>query len=293
MTILRDKELDEKSPPMVSVVMSVYNGSHFLGDAINSVLAQTYTDLEFIIVDDGSTDDSVTIISGFAERDHRIVFIKKENTGLTRSLNTGLQIAKGEFIARIDSDDIWYPDKLAIQIGFFQREFEYHLLGTAYNEIDTNGSVISENQRLPILASNDIIKKEIVKFNPFFHSSVVFRRSVLSIVGLYNEEFIYAQDYELWIRIISKFKVANLPYILASKRFSKHMISIKKEKKQRIYAMRSKLLAIKLLKKPAHCCRYLINDILVCTLPRFFVQLVRKKIRNRCLYSYPRIETMI
>ena len=107
-------------PPAVSVVMSCYNASRFLAEAIESILRQTFTDFEFIIIDDGSTDDTLDIIRTYAQTDPRIVVIEKANTGLADSLNVGIGAARGEWIARQDADDVSFPDRLFHQIEFLR-----------------------------------------------------------------------------------------------------------------------------------------------------------------------------
>jgi glycosyltransferase involved in cell wall biosynthesis len=260
----------------ISIVTSIYNSDKTLSRMIESVLDQTFNNFELILINDGSTDKSLNIIQEYAKKDNRILLIDKKNTGLTKSLNIGLEKAKGEFIARLDADDIWKKDKLEKQIEFFEKNQDYALVGTAYNEIDEIGNIIYQKQRVPLLLQYEDIIKNIVKFNPFLHSSVLFKKEILETIGLYNENFKYTQDYEFWIRIMSQYKVANLGEILASRRYSADMISIKKEKEQRMCAIKSKLLAIKLLNKFIFEYKYIINDILVYILPQIIVNYIRK-----------------
>ena len=261
---------------IISIIVSIYNSDKTLSQMIESVLNQTYKDFELILINDGSTDNSLDVIKKYAKKDNRIVTIDKKNSGLTKSLNIGLKKAKNKYIARIDADDIWYPTKLEKQIEFLEQNQDYTLVGTVYNEIDENGKIIYKKQRTPLLITDEEIRKNIVRFNPFFHSSVMFKKEVLETVGFYNEELKYTQDYEFWIRIMSKYKVVNLSEILASRRYGKDMISIKKEKEQRMYAIKAKLLAMKLLKKSIFEYKYLVNDILVFMLPQEIVNAIRK-----------------
>jgi len=261
---------------IISIIVSIYNSDKTLSTMIDSVLNQTYKEFELILINDGSTDNSLDIIKEFAKKDIRIVIIDKKNSGLTKSLNIGLKKANGKYIARIDADDIWYPTKLEKQVEFLEQNQDYTLIGTAYNEIDDNGKIIYKKQRIPLLITDEEIRENIVKFNPFFHSSVMFRKKVLETIGFYNEEFKYTQDYEYWVRIMSKYKVTNIDEVLASRRYSDDMISIKKEKEQRMYAIKAKLLAIKLLKKSILEYKYLVNDILVFMLPQEIVNAIRK-----------------
>jgi len=261
---------------MTSIIVSIYNSEQTLYSMIESVLNQTYQNFELILINDGSVDNSLKIIKNFMKKDERIVLIDKENSGLTKSLNIGLLKAKGEYIARLDADDVWFPTKLEKQIKLLKNDINCILVGTAYNEIDYNGQIIYENQRTPLILEYKDILEYIIRFNPFLHSSVVFKRLVLDTVGLYNEEFKYTQDYEYWIRIMCKYKVVNLEEILVSRRYSENMISVSKEKEQRLYGIKSKLLAIKLLNKSIKEYKYLINDILVYLLPKKIITFIRK-----------------
>lgn len=260
----------------ISIVVSIYNADQTISNMIESVINQTYKDFELILINDGSTDTSLEIIKEYIQKDNRIILIDKKNSGLTKSLNLGLKKAQGKYIARLDADDIWLPNKLEQQVAYLEAHKEYALVGTAYNEIDDNGKIIYDKQRTILLNSYEDILNNIEKLNPFFHSSVLFRREILETVGFYNETFKYTQDYEYWVRIISKYKVANLTQVLASRRYSENMISIIKEKEQRIFAVKSKLLAIKRLNKPLSSYKYLINDIIVYLLPKKVIDMIRK-----------------
>src|SRR5258707_849690 len=133
--------------PRVSVVMSVYNGEKYLGEAVDSILAQTFTDFEFIIIDDGSEDRSPELIEAYV--DSRISFLRNEkNVGLTRSLNKGLQVASGEYIARMDCDDVSLPDRFAKQVAFMDANSGVGACGTWALDIDGAGKVIGRRETL-------------------------------------------------------------------------------------------------------------------------------------------------
>jgi hypothetical protein len=200
--------------PVVSVLMSVHNGRPFLREAIESILAQTFTDLEFLIVNDGSTDGTEEIISSY--RDPRIRLIRHASRrGLTRSLNQGLRSAAGRYIARQDSDDVSEPDRLARQVAYMEANPDIGLLGTWYREIDENGSVLAE-QRLPC-ADTDL-RWALLFYCPFIHSAAMFRSEVRAAAGLYDEAYVYAQDHDYWLRIAKRFALANLDEILVNYR---------------------------------------------------------------------------
>lgn len=193
--------------PKVTVLMAVYNGEHYLRETIDSILAQTFQDFEFLIVNDGSADSTQEIIQSYD--DSRIRLVNNErNIGLTRSLNKGLELAKGEFIARQDADDVSQPERLAKQVAFLETHPEVALLGTGYQEIDAQGNLIGEGN-LPCTCTQ--IRWDLLFYSPFIHSAVMWRKNyVLEQVGFYNESYSYAQDYDLWCRIARTLQVANL-----------------------------------------------------------------------------------
>jgi glycosyltransferase involved in cell wall biosynthesis len=193
--------------PKVTVLMAVYNGERFLREAIDSILAQSFRDFEFLIINDGSTDNTREIVQSYS--DPRIRLVDNGcNLGLTRSLNRGLELAEGQFIARQDADDISEPERLSRQVAFLEAHPEVVLLGTWYKEIDAQGNVVG-NRELPCDYTQ--ICWSLLFFCPFVHSSVMFRRAVVQEpVGFYDESFVYAQDYDLWCRITRHYSVANL-----------------------------------------------------------------------------------
>lgn len=261
--------------PLVSVIMSVYNGERYVGSAIESILAQTFTDFEFIIIDDGSRDNTARIIEGYQNKDPRIIFLQnRKNIGLVASLNAGIQHSTGQFIARQDADDISLSDRLKKQIEFFQNYKEYYLLGTAFLEIDGFGKVICK-QRTPLFANDSEIRKNIVKFNPFCHGSVMFKKEAMDKVGKYNEDYLYAQDYELWIRIMKYYKAANLKDILLYRRVTKKMASLYNLKRQSINAIKVKVSIIKSFNLSLVNYVYLIKDVIRLILPTGFVRFLR------------------
>jgi glycosyltransferase involved in cell wall biosynthesis len=225
--------------PQVSVVMSVYNGGRFSAEAIDSILRQTFADFELIIIDDASTDDTAAILASYG--DPRIRRIKNtENLGLTRSLNLGISLAKGFYIARHDADDISEPDRLRQQVAFLRSHTGVGLVGTNYHIIDTRGQVL-ETVRLP--ATDRELRARIVQGNIFCHGSVMFRRDVLDVVGGYHEGFPVTQDYDLWLRLAEHSEIANLNAVLYHFRFASGTISRKKRGAQLSYRQLAKALA--------------------------------------------------
>ncbi|SFN72282.1 Glycosyltransferase involved in cell wall bisynthesis [Bizionia echini] len=191
----------------VTVLMPVYNCADYVGEAIKSILIQSFTDFEFIIIDDASTDETVSIIKGFTDSRIKLI-VKPTNTGITKTLNLGLSIAKGEFIARMDGDDISLPDRLNMQITYLEAHPDIAVCGTAYQILNRNEII-----RKPEL--HEQIKITLLKKNCIGHPTVMLRSSILKKNGIkYDETLPVAQDYDLWVRITAYGKLHNLPEVL-------------------------------------------------------------------------------
>lgn len=196
-------------PPKVSVVMSVYNGKRYLREAVESILNQTFTDFEFLIVDDGSTDSTWVILTEYADGDQRVrLFKNEENIGLTKSLNKGLKLAKGEYIARHDADDVSLPNRFKLQTRFLDEHLEVGAIGSFAEVINEQGISLGQSQ-VPI--EHESIQAYLLVNNCLYHSSLMARRSLVETLGGYNEELRYAQDYDLWWRLSKLARLANLP----------------------------------------------------------------------------------
>lgn len=190
--------------PQISVVMSIYNGEKYLCDAIDSILCQSFTNFEFIIVNDGSADKSLEIIESYD--DERIVLLNQNNLGLAKSLNNGINVSKSNVIARIDSDDIAMPDRLKKQYYFLTKNPDYIIVGSNATIIDMNGKyVFTSSLRL----TNDEITK-LLPQTPFYHSSVMYRKSTFYKAGEYPEYMLRGQDLVLFNRMAKLGKMANL-----------------------------------------------------------------------------------
>ena len=208
--------------PKVSIIMSVYNGEKFLKESVDSILGQTFKDFEFIIIDDGSKDSSKSIIESYS--DPRINLISRENKGLTPSLNEGLKLARGKYIARMDADDVATPWRLEKQVEFLDSNPEIGLCGSWAIIINEEGEKIGE-YKLPTTKKR--LKRVMFWHNPFIHPSIMFRKEIIQLVGFYNEKIKYAQDYEYWSRIIRIFPGANLPEFLMKYRIVKKSMTRK------------------------------------------------------------------
>ncbi len=226
-----------RSHPKVSIIMSVYNGELYLRQAIESVLSQTFADFEFIIVDDGSTDGSNTILMSY--KDDRIRLFHNANQGQLKSLNEAIGHSVGEYIAILDADDISHPERFEKQVDILDLDQSLAMCGSFADFIDKDGKHIGQYQ-VPI--SSKEIRREVFFHCPFIHSSMMIRREILDQVGYYNESFSPAHDYELWTRIIYKFATYNIPEYLISYRIHSGQTTTKSRMR-----MRGKSLLIRML----------------------------------------------
>jgi glycosyltransferase involved in cell wall biosynthesis len=194
--------------PEVTVLTSCYNASRWLCEAIDSILGQTFEDFEFILVNDGSTDDTWDIIQDYRDRDQRIVAIKKSNTGLTDSLNVGIMHARGAWIARLDADDLCEADRLAEQVRFVHKNPEVVLLGAGFVEIDEQGRDIKKH--LYPYSHRGLVRhlERLMRFFP--HSSAFFKHEIAQDSGSYNPLFRKSQDWDLWLRFAERGRIACL-----------------------------------------------------------------------------------
>lgn len=216
-------------PPKVTVLMSVYNGERYLQEAIDSILNQTFTNFEFVIIDDRSTDGTRTILDRYT--DSRIVRLyNDQNIGLTRSLNRGLKVAHGQVIARQDADDISLPARLAKQVAYLEEHPQVGLLGTQIKLLNRLGLPLNA-AKLP--ASHSLIVWTLLFRNAFAHPTVMMRKSILDQVGGYDPSFQVTQDYELWTRLIGKTRFANLLEALVIHRRSWGSVSARQAEMQK------------------------------------------------------------
>jgi glycosyltransferase involved in cell wall biosynthesis len=222
----------------ISVVMPVYNGERYLGESIESILNQTYKDFEFIIINDGSTDRSLDILREFQKLDKRIKLVSRENKGVVYSLNEGVKMAQGEYIARMDADDVSDPGRLLKQLKYAQ-ENELAVCGTWAESIDSQGNKIGN-----LVYPPNVNKIRLFTFlhNPFIHSSVIFRKDLFEKVGGYKTFFKHIEDYELWTRIVFKYKTGNVPEKLMKYRLHEEQIT-----RENNFTMRFKGLLVRIL----------------------------------------------
>lgn len=228
--------------PKVSMVLAVYNGGAKLRESIESIINQSFTDFEFVIVDDASTDTTAELLQEYAKKDSRIVVVTNtENLGLTKSLNKGIRASRGEYIARMDAGDTSEPSRFEKQVAFLDSHPKHGLVGTWAYVID------EDSKRVGVMkypTEHTLLKKALIRYNPIVHSSIMMRKSVVEACGLYNESWTYAQDYELYFRIVARSAIANLGEYLVSYRISPQSITRNKNKEQTLFAVRARMKAI-------------------------------------------------
>jgi glycosyltransferase involved in cell wall biosynthesis len=210
----------------VTVLLPAYNAEKYLADAVDSILKQTFSDFELLIINDGSTDKTLSILNSF--NDSRIRIIKHaENKGLIYSLNEGLNFSKSKYIVRMDADDIALPDRLKVQVDFMNQHQDISAAGSYYQIIGRE-----EIQKMP--NSNDTIKVHMLFHTAMAHPTIILRRDrFIDANYLFDQDFKHAEDYELWSRACVSLKFANIPQVLLKYRFHEEQVSTKFNKIQR------------------------------------------------------------
>lgn len=284
--------------PKVTVLMPVYNGERYLRAAIDSILSQTFTDFEFLIINDGSMDSSLTIIESY--HDHRIRLINNgSNIKLIATLNKGLEAACGEYVARMDCDDISLPDRLERQVAFLESHPGVGICGTW---VETIGEVTGDVWRYP--TEPDDIKAGLFFESVLAHPAVMIRKALLEKHKLYYDPcYIHAEDLELWRRCSFKFDLANIPevllhYRISSKSVSRANYARQKITIQRIYADNFQTLGLEMNEQVFDLCRSIVNlDFtpsreFIIRAKQFLEQIQEANSRNR-VYSEPSFSRML
>lgn len=194
----------------MSVILSTYQGEDFLRESLDSVLTQTLEDVELIVVDDSSTDTTPAILAEYHDPRMRVLR-NAENAGVSRSVNRGLEAARGWYVARQDDDDVSEPDRLEKQVAYLERHAEVGLVASSYTVIDAHGKVL---RRRTTPTESLALRWRLLFINAFASSSVLFRRELVDRVGAFRDGFPFAQDYDLWSRIAGETDVAALPEAL-------------------------------------------------------------------------------
>lgn len=221
--------------PLVTVVMAAYNAEGTITEAVQSILDQDFRDFELLVINDGSTDKTLSILSDMSHQDSRIRLITQTNMGLTRSLNRGLMEAKGKYIARQDADDYSYPSRLAEQVALLEANTDIVLCGANCDNAFPNGLISAWGHR-----SEAALKKSIPFKTPFAHSTAFFRKDAALALGGYDESYLTAQDMEFWIRLSQCGRVVMLETPLIKRNILGTSVSIKKRWRQTYDAFRAR-----------------------------------------------------
>jgi glycosyltransferase involved in cell wall biosynthesis len=207
----------------VSVLMPVYNADRYVAEAVESILKQTFTDFEFIIINDGSTDNSLQLLEKYANQDARIKLVSRENRGLINTLNEGLALAQAPLIARMDADDVAFIDRFQLQVSFMGQHPEIACVGGYAEIIDAAGRALAlmkepeDNQQIQEMALKG--------HAPFVHPTTMLRKGQVEAAGGYRGEFEAAEDLDLWLRLGEISVLANIPHPLIKYRMLTNSVS--------------------------------------------------------------------
>jgi len=215
--------------PKVSVIMSAYNAEKYLYESVNSILLQREISLELIVINDGSEDNTLSILKEIALNDARLKIIDKPNEGLPIALNLGIKASQGEYLARMDADDIADFSRLSKQAALLDKDDEIDILGTF---VKAFGDGKERLWKFPV--NNENCKVALLFINPIAHPTVMFRRRVIENIGLYDTSFDYDQDYELWARASANHRISNLALPLLKYRIHERQMGSVFSKSERI-----------------------------------------------------------
>jgi glycosyltransferase involved in cell wall biosynthesis len=200
--------------PKVTVLLPVYNGAKYIREAIDSILAQTYRDFELLIIDDGSIDDTAEIIHSYAQQNKRVRIYQQPNQGLIATLNKGLELTRGKFIARIDQDDIMKPNRIEEQVSVLESHDNVAVVGSWMEVINEDGMKV-EKWKLPYTSSDCDFSSYLYGDIPVGHPCVMYRAEVVRSIGGYRAEYVHAEDVDLWFRIeLTGQSIINIPKCL-------------------------------------------------------------------------------
>jgi hypothetical protein len=218
--------------PTVSVVMSVFNSERFLREAVESILEQSFRQFEFIIIDDGSTDRSPSILDRYRTQEPRVRVYRQDNKGLIESLNRGCELSRGKYIARMDADDISVRDRLALQVSFMESHPQFSVVGGAVEVINAAGDPLAIYH--PPIRDQDIKAGLLRAACVLWHPAVLISRQDLVSMGGYRKIVAHAEDYDLWLRMAERFQFANVAEVVLRYRRHAGQVSIQKCRQQAI-----------------------------------------------------------
>ena len=219
--------------PTVSVIIPVRDGAQYVGEALQSMLDQDLADIEVIVVDDGSCDDSAAIATSIGDSDGRVKVVANRGKGIVDALNMGISLARAPFVARMDCDDVSLPDRLRLQMARFDADPDLQLLGTAGLQIDRDGNLL---RPIDVPTGNDPLRDALARYNPMLHPTVMFRTEAVRRAGGYRRAFTYAEDYDLWLRLSETGKLANMDARLVKLRSHPGQVSRIKQDQQKAAA---------------------------------------------------------
>lgn len=261
--------------PEISILISAYNEEKNIDSCLESVKNQTFQDFEIVCINDASQDQTLEKLKKWQKvfgLDKFILINNTENSGLTKSLNLALKKARGEYIARIDADDLWEKEKLEKQIDFMEKHQEYGIIGCNHINIYKN----NKNKKfIKLPEAHKEISGKLFRRNPFAHSCILARTDLIKKVGGYNEEIKYGQDYELWLRCFSLTKFYNIQEFLCSRTVDSG-ISVKKQNAQMWQSIKTRFKYIKKYKYSWKNYLYLLEPLMVILTPNFIKNLKRK-----------------
>jgi glycosyltransferase involved in cell wall biosynthesis len=248
----------------ISVLMAAYNEEKRISDCIDSILNQTYTNFEFIIVDDGSTDHTPEVLKQYAKKDKRIKIFTKTNTGLTKSLNYGLKFCDGKYIARMDANDVALPERFMKQLNFLEHNKNYAVIGCWREEFWDDGKI----RKIQLPVTDKEIQRTLIKTPCLGHSTSMIVGNVLRQIR-YNEKFKYSQDQVLWANIGKYYKLANLPeYLMRISRFDGSITHSRNQFKDLSNQIKIKWLAYKNLKCSPWAIIYVLSPLVIALTPK-------------------------
>jgi glycosyltransferase involved in cell wall biosynthesis len=225
--------------PTVTVLLPAYNAQAFIGSAVKSVLEQTFNDFELIVINDGSTDKTLSILEDFARQDSRLRLISRPNTGYVVALNEGLALARGELIARMDADDLCLPERFEKQVAYLRANPDCVLLGTNVAQMDEAGMVIGP---MPDIAfGHEKINQALLRRGwPIVHPAVMMRTDAVQKLGGYVVEYCPNEDHDLFLKLGEVGRLENLPDVLVY--YRKHDQSQSTKKMQQTVAIVSRII---------------------------------------------------
>jgi glycosyltransferase involved in cell wall biosynthesis len=258
--------------PAITVLMAACNAEDIVGESVEAILGQDFTDFEFIIINDGSSDQTLSLLNSYAKRDKRIRVIDQENTGLTRALNRGLKSARGQLIARIDADDIAMPDRLTRQ---------YDVMSKSADILLTGGKCISifpKDKEVPSRwISEEKLRKAVFFNTPFAHSTAMFRRDAAKKLGWYDESFITSQDMEFWMRFMKEGRVVMINHPLIRRYVGEDSISVKRRWRQFYDAARARWLHNSIMRLP-YTLYYACRGLIIILMPESILIALKRRI---------------